>query len=58
MTMMNNVKFEKELTCQFETDMRNLSNFDPDTQKISSIYTLMGSKVFNVWAKKVQTSYV
>ena len=33
MTMMNNAKFEKELTCQFKTDMRNLINFDPNTQK-------------------------
>ena len=33
MTMMNNAKFEKELTCQFETDMRNLINIDPKTQK-------------------------
>ena len=31
MTMKNDPKFEKELTCQFKTDMRNLTNFDPNT---------------------------
>ena len=30
---MNNVKFEKELTCHFKTDMRNLTNFDWSTRK-------------------------
>ena len=29
----NDVKFEKELTCQFKTDMKNLTNFDPSTWK-------------------------
>ena len=33
MAMKNNAKFEKELTCQFKIDMRNLTNFDPNTQK-------------------------
>ena len=33
MTMKNDVKFEEELTFQFKTDMRNLINFDPSTQK-------------------------
>ena len=31
MTMRNDAKFEKELTSQFKTDMRNLINFDPST---------------------------
>ena len=31
MTMKNDAKFEEELTCQFNTDMRNLMNFDPST---------------------------
>ena len=26
-------KFEKERTCLFKIDMRNLTNFDPSTQK-------------------------
>ena len=33
MTMKNDTKIEKELTCQFKTNMRNLTNFDPSTQK-------------------------
>ena len=33
MTIKNDAKFEKELTCQFKTDMRNLTSFDPSTQK-------------------------
>ena len=28
MTMKNDAKIEEELTCQFKTDMRNLTNFD------------------------------
>ena len=32
-TMKNDTKFEQELTCQFKTDMRNLTNFDLSTQK-------------------------
>ena len=32
-TMKNNTKFEKELTCQFKTDMRNVKKIDPNTQK-------------------------
>ena len=39
MTMKNDAKFEKELTCQFKIDMRNLTNFDPSTQK-SQKFTL------------------
>ena len=33
MTMKNNAEFEEELTCHFKTDMRNLTNFDLNTQK-------------------------
>ena len=33
MRMKNDAKFEEELTCQFKIDMRNLTNFDPSTQK-------------------------
>ena len=33
MRMKNNAKFEKDLTCQFKIGMRNLTNFDPRTQK-------------------------
>ena len=33
MTMKNDAKFEEELTFQFKTDMRNLTNFDLSTKK-------------------------
>ena len=33
MAMKNDAKFEIELTCCFEIDLRNLTNFDPSTQK-------------------------
>ena len=29
----NDEKIEKELTCQFKIGIRNLTNFDPSTQK-------------------------
>ena len=31
--MKNDAKFEENLTCQFKINMRNLTNFDPNTQK-------------------------
>ena len=31
--MKNDAKFEIELACNFNIDMRNLTNFDPSTQK-------------------------
>ena len=33
MAMKNDTKFEGQLTCQLNIDMRNLTNFDPSTQK-------------------------
>ena len=33
MTMKNEAKIEKELTCQFKIDMGNLTNFDLSTRK-------------------------
>ena len=33
MTMNNEATFEEELTCLFKIGMRNLTNFDPSTQK-------------------------
>ena len=33
MIMKNDTKFEEELACQFEIDMRDLTNFDLSTQK-------------------------
>ena len=31
MTMKNNAKIEGRVTCQFEINMRNFTNFDPST---------------------------
>ena len=33
MAMKNDAKFEGELTCHFKIDMRNLKNFDSNTQR-------------------------
>ena len=33
MTMKNDARFEEKLTSRFKVDMRNLTNFDPSTQK-------------------------
>ena len=33
MTLKNDEKSEEELTCYFKIDMRNLTNFDPNTRK-------------------------
>ena len=38
MTLKNDEKSEKELTCRFKTDIRNLMNFDsraPSSQKFT-----------------------
>ena len=39
MKMKNDAKIERELTCQFKIDMRNLTNFDVSTRK-SQKFTL------------------
>ena len=59
-TMKNEAKIKDELTCQFKTDMRNLTIFDPNTRKFKSFHfnELLLTKLYNVWAKKVQGSYV
>ena len=53
MILKNDVKFEKELTCQFKIDMRNLTNFD-QLKNLKNLYfnELFLTKVYNVWAKK------
>ena len=39
MIIKNDAKFEKELTCQFKIDMKNLTNFDQNNRK-SKKFTL------------------
>ena len=38
MTMKNDAKLERELTCHFKLDMRNLTNFDPSTRKSQNLH--------------------
>ena len=33
MTLKSDAKFEEEFTCPFKSDIGNLTNFDPSTQK-------------------------
>ena len=53
-TTTNDVKFEEELTCQFKTDMRNLTNFYSSPRKPHKLTFngLLLNRVYNVWAKK------
>ena len=51
MTMKNDTKIEGELICCFKIDKKNLTNFDPSTQKSKKICTLNGlllTRVYNV----------
>ena len=52
MTTKNDAKLGKELTCQFKTDMTNLTYFNPSIRK-SQKFALSGlllTKVYNAWA--------
>ena len=60
-TMKNDAKFKlKELTYRFKIDMRNLVNFDTSTQNSQNVNFdwFLLCKVYNVWPKKVQRSYL
>ena len=51
--------FGKESTCRFKIGMRNLTNFDPSTRKSQKFtLSLLLRKVYIVWAKKSQRSYL
>ena len=58
MTLKSHAKFEE--TCGLENDMRNLPNFQQSTQKSQNwdFNGILLSKVYNVWAKKVQRNYL
>ena len=61
MTLKSDTKLGEESTCCFKIDMRNLTNFDPEHLKVSKIFPFNGlflSKVYIVWPKKVQRSYL
>ena len=58
MTLKNDEKSEEKLTCRFKIDTRNLTKFESSTLKNLHFNGLLLTKVYNVWAKKVQRSYV
>ena len=63
MTLKNDGKSEKELTCRFKIDKRNLTNSLEFTRELKSLKNLhfnglLLTKLYNVSAKKVQRSYV
>ena len=49
MKLKGDTKFGEESTCRFKIDIRNLTNFDPSTRKVSKILILTGS----FWAKYI-----
>ena len=50
MTMKNDAKFEKELTCQFKIDMRNLTNLTQALKNLKNVHFngLLLTLVYNV----------
>ena len=43
MTIKNDANIEEELTCHFKTDIKNLKNFDPSTQKSKKFALLLAA---------------
>ena len=60
MTPKSEANFEEKLTLGSENDMRSLVSFNPSSDKSENLHfvVLLLSKVNDVSAKKVQTSYV
>ena len=60
MTLKNDEKSEEELTCRFKIDIRNLNekkkNLTWALESLKNLHFngLLSTKVYNVWAKKVQ----
>ena len=53
MTMKNDAKFEKQLTCRFKIGMRNLMNLSRALKNLRNLhFNGLLLKVYNVWAKK------
>ena len=59
MTLKSDSKFEEKLICCFKKD-KNVVNFDLSTQNSQSFHFdwFFLCKVYNVWLKNVQRSYV
>ena len=60
MTLKDDVKFEEKLTLDFKNNIRSLVNFNASSGKSGNLDfdVLLLSKVYYVWAKKVQRSCV
>ena len=60
MTMKNDAKFEEESTCRFKIDMRNWQILTRALESLKHFHfnVLLLSKLYIVWAKKVQRSYL
>ena len=60
MTLESDTKFEEKLTCELESDMRNLRNFHQSKRKSQNwdFYWVILSKVENVRAENVQEGNV
>ena len=60
MALKSDVKFEEKLTLLSKNEMRNLVNFNASSGKSDNLHIdmLLSSRVYYVWAKKVQRSYV
>ena len=58
MTLRSDAKFEEKVTCGSENDMRNLVNFISSSGTSENLHfdVLLLSKVYYVWAKKVQAT--
>ena len=57
-TLKNDEKFVEELACHFKIDIRNFYEFWLESLKNLHFNGLLLTKVYNLWAKKVQRSYV
>ena len=60
MKLKKDTKFRQESICCFKIGIRNLTKFDPSSLKSQKFHfkELLLSKVYIVWAKKVQRSYL
>ena len=59
MKLKRDTKFGEESFCRFQIGIRNLTNFDPSTRKVSKTFILMGSfsaKYILSELKNVQTN--
>ena len=60
MKLKRDTKFGEESTCRFKTDIKNLTNLTWPLKSLKDFHFngLLLSKVYIVWAKQVQSSYL